>query len=75
VLDEMVSPCKPLVASPPAIWNGARIARSADAVDRRLMTLEVSESGEVGRRRAIGNFALPSSDETLVSVRRQDGRM
>jgi hypothetical protein len=70
MLHEMVSPCEPLVASPPAILDGARVARSANAVDRRLMPLEVSESGEVGRRGAIGKLALPGSDETLVGVSR-----
>ena len=43
MLDEVVPPCEALVAHARAIFDGAREIRSANAVDRRLVPLEISE--------------------------------
>jgi hypothetical protein len=49
MLDEVVPPCEALVAHARAIFDGAREIRSANAVDRGLVPLQISEPSEIGR--------------------------
>lgn len=48
MLDEVVPPCEALVAHARAVLDRAREIGSANAMDRGLVPLEISEPGEIG---------------------------
>lgn len=67
VFDEVVAPRKALVAHARAILDRAREVWRSDAMDRGLMPLQIGQASEVGRRRAVGELALPGPGR-LVSL-------
>lgn len=66
VLDEVVAPCEALVAHARAVLDRAWKIGRPHAMDCRLVPLEICETCEVGRRRAVGKLAFPGPDVMLA---------